>query len=303
MDMDRIERIEKKIKGSFDSYELFFLKENEKKFETRNMELSAAEVKEEVGVALRAVRDGRMVFSYSFDDEEEAAHALLANATAILPFLEVDRNAGFPEPSGSYEDPAIYDRSGLSTGEQEKAAILMDMERTILEYDPRIRTTRNCELQETEIHAAIVNSRGVRVEAKKTIYALSAMCVAQDEDEVSWFDWSWGNRLLDLDGPGLGRDIARTAVSLLSSRQLDTGVYNGIHHGPGVLRPSWCPGWFLPRGKPLQEEDAPCRQGGDALFFRAPLYYGLRPCRDRHLPLRRRRCGESNKQGGAERLF
>jgi PmbA protein len=104
----------------------------------------------------------------------------------------------------------------------------MDMERTILEYDSKIKTTRNCELQETEIESVILNSTGLRAEAKRTLYTLMAMCVARDEDEASWFDWSWADSLRGLDGMALGKIIAQRAVSLLSSKQIDTGVYEGI---------------------------------------------------------------------------
>ncbi len=223
-----IERIEKGIKAAFGNYELFFLKERLKKYESRNTELCGAEVKEEIGIALRAVKDGRMVFSYTFDDEERAVASLLDNATAILPFLEEDRDRGFPGLFTAYPEMNIYDGEGLATDDAAKTTVLMDMERAILNFDPRIKTTRNCELQEAEIEATIVNSLGIRASARKTLYTLMAMCVAKDTDEASWFDWSWAHSLRELDGAGLGADIARMAVSLLSSTQLDTGIYEGI---------------------------------------------------------------------------
>jgi PmbA protein len=223
-----IERIEKGVRRAFDKYELFFLKERRKKYETRDKELSGAEVKVESGVALRAIKDDRMVFSYTFEDEEKAAAALVENAATVLPFLEQDRDRYFPGKAGAYRDLGLYDTEGLSTDDGLKTALLIEMERTILEYDGRIQTTRNCELQETAIEAAIVNSEGLRAEARKTLYTLMGMCVAKDADEASWFDWTWAHSYRELDGAELGRRIAGTAVSLLSATQLETGVYDGI---------------------------------------------------------------------------
>ena len=228
MDHDNIEIIEKGVKAVFETYELFFLRERIKKYESREREISGVEMKEETGVAMRAVRDGRMVFSHTFDKGEKAAASLTGNAAAILPFLEEDRDKVFPEGAPSYEKMDIFDEHGLKTDDREKAALLVDMERTILDFDARIKTTRNCELQETEIETLILNSAGVRGEAKKTIYTLMGMCVAREEDEASWFDWSWSHSLQGLDGKALAESIARRAVSLLSSRQIDTGVYDGI---------------------------------------------------------------------------
>jgi len=228
MDYDKIERIEKGVKAVFDNYELFFLRERIRKYESREREIAGVEMKEEAGIAIRAVKEGRMVFSYTFDQGEDAAASLTANASAILPFLEEDKDRVFPEVTGPYEEMEIFDSRGLATDDREKAALLMDMERTILDYDARIKTTRNCELQETEIESMVLSSSGVRAEAKKTIYTLMGMCVAREEDEASWFDWTWAHSLRELDGNTLGTAIARRAVSLLSSRQIDTGVYDGI---------------------------------------------------------------------------
>ena len=61
------EKLKERAGKAFDSYELFFMKEKIKKFETKDAELSGIEIKEEEGIALRAVKDKRMVFSYSFD--------------------------------------------------------------------------------------------------------------------------------------------------------------------------------------------------------------------------------------------
>ncbi|MDR2018325.1 MAG: TldD/PmbA family protein [Syntrophobacterales bacterium] len=228
MNHEEIKRIEKGVKAAFDDYELFFLKEKIKKYESREKEIASAEIKEETGVAMRAVKGGRMVFSYTFDEGKEAIASLTSNTATILPFLEEDRDRVFPEMTVPCQESEIYDSKGLSTDDREKVALLMDMERTILEHDARIKTTRNCELQETEIETVILNSRGVRAEAKKTLYTLMAMCVAKDADEASWFDWSWAHSLRALDGASLGRTIAGRAVSLLSSKQINTGIYEGI---------------------------------------------------------------------------
>ncbi|HEY3278340.1 MAG TPA: metallopeptidase TldD-related protein, partial [Syntrophorhabdaceae bacterium] len=219
---------EEGIEKAFPEYELFFLRERIKKFETRETELSGAEVKEETGIALRAIKDGKMVFSYTFDAGSRAVASLVENAELVLPFLEVDKDKVFPEGASTYPELDIWDEEGLRADDRQKTSLLADMEQTILDYDSRIKATRSCELQETRIEATILNSRGLRADARKTLYTLSAMCVAREADEASWFSWIWADKLSGLDGKGLGEETARTAVSLLSSTQLDTGVYDGV---------------------------------------------------------------------------
>ena len=82
--MDK-ERIINRIETNFDDYELCFLTEKTKRFETRERNLCGVDLKEETGVALRAIKDNRMIFSYTYDQSDGAAQALLDNAAMLMP--------------------------------------------------------------------------------------------------------------------------------------------------------------------------------------------------------------------------
>ncbi len=220
-------RIKDRMSSRFDSYELFYLKERSKKFESKEREICSIEFKEEEGIALRAIEDRKMVFAYTYD-HENAQEALLQNATSLLSITERDDDRFFPGPYSDYPAISLYDNKGLAVDDAEKTELLIDMEASIRDYDKRIVTVRNCELQEIEFTNKIENSNGLTVEGKKTVYLLSALCVAKDEDEVSWYDWSWVNHLNKLDAKGLGRRIAEKTISFLSGKQIDTGTYRGI---------------------------------------------------------------------------
>jgi len=222
------ERLKERAGEAFDSYELFFLKEKVKKFETRDANLCGVEIKEEEGVALRGIRDNRIVFSYTYEQEDDAIETFIEQGSDLLPFMEKDESAGFPVKYEDYPSMSIYDEDGLKTDDMHKVAMLIEMEKAIIEYDKRIVVTRNCELQETEIQVKIINSSGLFAEGKKTLYTLSAMAVAKDDDEVSWYDWFWSNYLNEIDAKMFGRKMAQKTVSFLSSEQLETGVYDGL---------------------------------------------------------------------------
>ncbi|HVN96945.1 MAG TPA: TldD/PmbA family protein [Syntrophorhabdaceae bacterium] len=215
------------IDSKFDSYELYYLKERIKKFESKEKEICGIEFKEEEGIALRAIKDSRMAFAYTYD-REGALEALLKNTSALIPITEKDEQRSFPGPYSEYSSLSLYDEEGLAMNDANKTGLLIDMEKGIREYDKRIMTVRNCELQEIEFEAKIRNSNGLTAEGKKTLYVMSALCVAKDQDEVSWYDWSWANRFTELEGKQLGEKIAEKTISLLSSKQIGTGVYEGI---------------------------------------------------------------------------
>ncbi len=218
-----------RLETIFEDWEVCLVKERAKKYEAADGELLTMEVKEEEGISLRAVKDGKRCFSYTFEKGEKAVSSLLGNVTALMPFLDADPCYVFPSGSGQYPDLDLYDETGLRTADDVKIDALLQMESTIRLSDRRITHTRNCELHESELHVSIINSRGLRADAKKTVYTLGAMAVAQDgSDEVSWYDWSWASRYRDLDGHKLGRRIAEKALSCLAGEVLTTGVYNGL---------------------------------------------------------------------------
>jgi PmbA protein len=217
-----------KISDEFDSFELFFLKEKTKKFESRDRDLYGVEMNEEEGIALRGIKERKMIFSYTFEKGQKAADALLGNAKMLVPFIEVDQDATMPGLYADYPSVNLFDQKGLIVDDKEKTSRLIEMEAMILDYDKRIITTRNCELQEAEIEIEIVNSKGLKAYSRKTLYSLSALCVAIGGDEVSWYDWVWAHSLADIDMKALGIGVAQRAISFLGSEQIATGIYDGI---------------------------------------------------------------------------
>jgi PmbA protein len=222
------EKLKDRASKVFDDYELFFLKEKVKKYETRDAELCGVEIKYEEGIALRGIKDKRLVFSYTYDREDMAIEMLIENGVSLLPYVEKDENAGFPGKYENYPSTSVYDSEGLKADDINKVAMLVEMEKAIIDFDKRIVVTRNCELQEADIQVKIMNSNGLTAEARKTLYMLSAMAVAKDGDEVSWYDWLWSDRLNEIDAKAFGIHTAQKTVSFLSSEQIETGVYDGM---------------------------------------------------------------------------
>lgn len=225
--MDR-EKIRKKIADEFDSYELFFLKEKSKKFESRDKDLYGVEMNEEEGIALRGIQKNKMIFSYTFEKGDRAAHSLVDNATLLGPFVEADEDIILPGSYRDYPSVSFFDRIGLETDDRDKTSRLIEMESLIRDFDKRIVTTRNCELQEAEIEIEIVNSNGLNVQGRKTLFSVFALSVAQEHDEVSWYDWTWAHFLADIDMKTLGISVAQKTISFLGSEQIATGIYDGI---------------------------------------------------------------------------
>jgi PmbA protein len=222
-----IERLEEQLKTTFDAYEVCLISERMRAFEAADRDLYGREFSEEEGIALRAVKNNQPVFSYTFEKGDRAMSALLENTKALLSFMQADPHYGFPSAFAQYPLMDLYDEAGLEVTQEEKIAALLSMEGAILDFDRRIQKTRSCELHENEINVKIINSNGLRAEARKTIYMMAALCVAAEQEEVSWYDWAWSTRLDGLDGHSLGLKIAEKTLSFLGGEPLATGTYNG----------------------------------------------------------------------------
>ena len=75
-----------RIRDEFDSYELFFLKEKTKKFESRDRGLHGVEIHEEEGISLRGIKQGKMIFTYTFQKGKKAADLLIENTKLLSCF-------------------------------------------------------------------------------------------------------------------------------------------------------------------------------------------------------------------------
>lgn len=213
---------------SFDACELFYLNEKGKKIEARDGEICSAEHKEEEGYALRAVKGSRPVFGYTYDRSDPAGK-LIANAEVLVPVMEVDEDVVFAGPYGDYPSGELYDERGLAAHDDRKRSILLEMEEAIRKCDSRIKAVRNCEFQEVEITASILNSQGLEVNGRSSLFVYSAMAVAgEGSDEVSWYDWRWAHTLTGIDAKKMGIEIAGKAISMLNARQIPTGTYDGV---------------------------------------------------------------------------
>jgi PmbA protein len=216
------------VKGAFDAWELLFLKERSKKFETRQREIFGVEVKEDLGVALRGLKKGKMVFSFTRSLDETGIADFLKTACSLVEFVDAEEYAAFPSGEPAYPVAPPADVKGLGTADDTKVAAVAAMEAAILDYDPRIVTTRNCELAETFFEERIVNSAGLDVSAGKTLYTAFALAVAKEEDEVSYDDWAWSHSFDGLDMGKVAASVAQGAISSLGGRRIETGVYRAV---------------------------------------------------------------------------
>ncbi|MBP1751140.1 MAG: putative zinc protease PmbA, partial [Deltaproteobacteria bacterium] len=168
------------------------------------------------------------MFGYTYDRDDPAGK-LIANTKAIIPVMEIDEDMIFTGPYGDYPSGELWDRSGLAVHDERKRSVLLEMEEVIRKYDSRIKVVRNCEFQEVNLEASILNSNGLTIHGQSSLFVYSAMAeAAEGDDEVSWYDWQWSHTFEGLSAKKMAMAIADKVISMLNARQIPTGTYDGI---------------------------------------------------------------------------
>jgi PmbA protein len=250
--------------------------------EGRTDEISRAEVR---GLAIRAIKDGRLGFVYTSKLEPDMVAQAAAQACELARSASVREELALADPSGpgdgsdEGEPLRIYDPEMEARSVDERKDWIRRAEQTALSYDPRIKRTDGASWDEDLDSVWLANTKGLFRHHRKSRVEVAVSVVAEDKGEMqpgemSYEHTSWK----DLPDPAqLGRAAADRGMRLLGGRPVETGNY------PVVFSPE--AGWaflvylsvaldgnHLSRGRSWltgpMAGDAPVRLGGDKVTVR-----------------------------------
>lgn len=211
------------------SAEVYFGKKTETEIIVSECRAETANVRVDSGFAIRAVRDGKMVFASSSHTDRKEAVDLVRDAVKrmdlhspddfnVIPDrLDVDVT-GVDEPFDETIERLPLDRKIEKAIQIEKAAKA---------FDPRVVGFGWLQYGDSVQDYCVCNSNGIRAHSRGTLaYAFAYAIAAADgcvqtgtiEDAAGYFD--------KLDPDLLGQRVARFAVRMLGSGEIHTGEYS-----------------------------------------------------------------------------
>jgi len=208
-------------------YDVYVRSSKSTSVEIKEQQLDAYEEAETWGVGVRAMLDGgRMGFSYSTGSEkavESAVSAAVENAASSEP----DEHNCFASPPGTaYPDATEYDSSVSLITERDKIARAMAVEKSALEFDPRVKRVRKSSASYSEAAWALASSTGISAASRGTYLACGIMVVAEDESGSQMgYDFDYRRRDGEIDYAGVGRRAAQNAVGLLGAKKAPSGMF------------------------------------------------------------------------------
>ncbi len=217
-----------------DQFELYFQRKTATRIDSKDQKVDALSRAEDVGLAVRLVKDQRLGFSYTTSLEREAVERAIQSATEIAALMPEDPYAQLAS-FGSYVYPAVdsFDHQGLKVPTARKIELARELEHLCRSSDARIRGIRQASISETNYEVLMIDSHGEQIQHQSTTYSASVSCKAeQDGDSQMGGDYTFSNYLDNLDIASTARQAAGFATELLGAGGAPTLVC------PAILRNS-----------------------------------------------------------------
>ena len=174
------------------------------------------------GLGVRILVDGRQGTAWTGGLDEESMRACVADARDNVRFASIDPNAGLAEPDGCEAAKLeLFDSRLADESTESKIALAIELERRVLDGDPRIVGIESADYADSTSAAAIVSTNGIRVCSSETTSYLGAYVLAGDESETtSGFGFSVGRCGHDLSVDVAARDAVERAVAQLGATKV-----------------------------------------------------------------------------------
>ncbi len=177
-------------------------------------------------VGIRVIRDGRVGFASAGSFDPAVIDQMLGDARDNASFAEPDEFAGLTAPDGVEAVEVDLWRDGVADmPAADKIRLVIDLERRVLDADPRISGVRVSSYGDGSGAGALASTSGIESASRSTSASVSVQALADDGDR-SRTGWSWdgARQPQDLDlGPVVAKAV-RQATGLIGAEKPDSGT-------------------------------------------------------------------------------
>lgn len=220
----RIERgfasdlLDRARKEGADLAEVYLKSTRKLSVEVRGQKTDTVKSSVDFGYSLRVIKDGRLGFSYS--TQQEDADTVAENAVESSRSVERDTFVDLPPPK-EHKSVRIYDDSIASPSVETVLAKALAIERAALDFDVRITKVRKASASFSETELLIMNSHGLEKTSSATACAGQITVVAEGgADRQTGWDFDGSRFLRNVAFEDVGRNAAKRALELLGARKI-----------------------------------------------------------------------------------
>jgi PmbA protein len=207
-----------------DQFEVYFEHRTSLKVDSKDQEVDTLSKAEDVGIAIRLIRDKKLGFSYSTSLDHSAIQKAVEQAYDIASFMPEDEFLNlYSFGSSVYPHVDNFDARGLELPLKEKIRLAKELEAHCRATDSRIKAVRSASLSENCLETHLVDSNGEHISHKSTGYSASITCKAEENgDNQMGGEFQFAHYLDNLDIQTVGRLAAQWAIELLGAKPVTT---------------------------------------------------------------------------------
>lgn len=207
-----------------DQFELYFERRATTRIDSKDREIDTFSHAEDVGLAVRLIKDGRLGFSFTTSLEKGAIQKAVDTAFEVASHMPEDPYAALHSFSSSvYPNVDNLDTRGLKVPLSQKMALAKELEAFTREADPRITGVRAASISENTTEIYLVDSQGEQIRQESTLYTASTDCKAEaNGDSQTGSEFGFSNYLDTLDVKSVAKQAADYAIERLGSQPAPT---------------------------------------------------------------------------------
>lgn len=207
-----------------DQFEIYFERSGATKIDSKDQAVDSLTLSEDVGMAIRVLRDQRVGFSFTTSMLHDAIERAIESAWEIAATMPADEHNGFFSFTNFvYPEVDAWDAKGLTLPTAHKIELAKQLESTCRKADARITGVRQAGISERTSEIHLIDSSGEHIHHRGTLYSASISAKAEangDSQMGGEFDFSTSLESLNIDH--VGREAARFATELLGAGQPPT---------------------------------------------------------------------------------
>lgn len=214
--------VERARKMGADDAEVFYIKSRQlgAVFEKNDLQVPKGDDYDGLGIRVLLYGKGgaKQGFAATNMLSPDSLEETLLAAIAIANASPDDPNHWMPEPSAIEPVPGRYDESAETMSLEDAVEQGLALVNSARAFDPRV-TLDSAQYMVDITEKAIVNSKGIRLVEKDSVFTCLAMGFARDEKEVSSFDLEVAVtcRKDEIDPTAIGRKLAEKVVASLGA--------------------------------------------------------------------------------------
>lgn len=177
---------------------------------------------DKVGLGVRVFKDHALGFASINTFQPSRIEATVASAVRMAANSPSDPHNVLPSPRKIMRLQGLLDPEAEAFRAEAALTAAVEMLRAAKDYDPRV-TVDNGAVNATIEHLAVANSNGVAVEDRASVFALFALGMAEEDGDVSSFDFQFNGShyIKELKPAETGVAMARNVVASLGARKCE----------------------------------------------------------------------------------